>query len=267
MGMDIKSPTLVTALYDIGRDTWDNFTMSYDTYIYWMRNILYLDSNLVIYTEDKFKDTIINIRREVDYNLEKTILIVQPLENSYAYEKFYEPLSNLMSTEEFRNSIYFDVPEMTKPLYNVLMFAKLFYILDSYKNKFFNADMYIWADAGTLRYDNPEKQVSWPNMQKINDLDNTKITFFCHHPYIRIDSTSYKEHALSQMRYIQGTMFFVPISCIENICSELTDVVMQSIQGGYIGSDEKMFDFIYLRDPSKYNLIQCGWREYVDLFS
>jgi hypothetical protein len=69
------------------------------------------------------------------------------------------------------------------------------------------------------------------------------------------------------MRYIQGGSIFVPKKCVDEVCEIFEDVVKESVEGGYVGSDEKMFDFLYLRDPNKYNLIQCGWREYIDLFT
>ena len=264
--MDIKTTTIVTAIFDIGRDKWDNFTMSYHTYLMWMRNILYLDTNMVIYTEEKFKKDIITFRKEVDPTLEKTMIVIEPLRNILGYRKFFEPLNSLMSTDEFKSKIQFQVPEMTKPLYNVVMFAKLFYILDAHKRNLFNTDLFVWADAGVLRNDKPEINVSWPDTQKINELDNTKATFFCHHPYVRVNRERYQDHALSQMRYIQGGSIFVPKSRVEEVCKEFEEVVYESISEGYVGSDEKMFDFLYLRDPEKYNLIQCGWREYIDLF-
>ncbi len=52
--MDIKKPIIVTALLDIERDKWDNFNMSYNTYLHWMMNTLSFDSPMVIYTEEKF---------------------------------------------------------------------------------------------------------------------------------------------------------------------------------------------------------------------
>lgn len=265
--MDIKKTAIVTAIFDIGRDKWDNFTMSYHTYLWWMRNILYLDTDLIIYTEEKFKNDILNYRKEVDPKLEKTIIIIQPLEDIEGYKTFYEPLNNLMSSDEFKKSIQFQVPEMTKPLYNVVMFAKLFYIKDAANKNLFNADLYVWADAGVIRNDKPEKNVKWPDIQKINELDNNKVTFFCHHPYVRVDASRYKDHALSQMRYIQGGSVFVPRKCVNDICELFKHTALDSIAKGYVGSDEKIFDFVYLTNPENYNLIQCGWREYIDLFT
>ena len=34
----MKKPLIITALYNIGRDSWNNFTMSYNTYLAWMEN-------------------------------------------------------------------------------------------------------------------------------------------------------------------------------------------------------------------------------------
>lgn len=265
--MDIKKTAIVTAIFDIGRDKWDNFTMSYHTYLWWMRNLLYLDTNLIIYTEEKFKDDILKYRKEVDPKLNKTILIVQPLESIDGYKTFYEPLNNLMTGEQFKSDIQFNVPEMTKPLYNVVMFAKLFYILDAAKKNLFDADLYVWADAGVIRNDNPEKNVKWPDIQKINELDNNKVTFFCHHPYVRVGADHYKQHALSQMRYIQGGAVFVPKKCIDDVCELFKVTALDCIEKGFVGSDEKIFDFVYLTNPDNYNLIKCGWREYIDLFT
>jgi hypothetical protein len=229
-----------------------------------MRSLLYLDTNLIIYTEEKFKEEILKYRREVDPTLEKTILIEQPLESIEGYKTFYEPLTTLMGSDDFKRKIQFDVPEMTKPLYNVVMFSKLFYILDSYKKNLFDADLYVWADAGVLREDNPRKNIKWPDIDKINKLDNNKVTFFCHHDYVSI--LDYQSHSFSQMRFIQGGSVFVPKNCVENVTEVFKNVALESISKGYAGSDEKIFDFVYLTNPSSFNLIKCGWREYIDLF-
>ena len=45
--MDINNPVIVMALYDIGRENWDHFRMSYHTYGWWMRNTLSLDLSLI----------------------------------------------------------------------------------------------------------------------------------------------------------------------------------------------------------------------------
>jgi hypothetical protein len=69
------------------------------------------------------------------------------------------------------------------------------------------------------------------------------------------------------MRYIQGGAVFVPRKCVEEICELFKQTALKCISDGYVGSDEKIFDFTYLTNPENYNLIKCGWREYIDLFT
>ena len=65
----IKRSVIVTALFDIGRDKWDNYNQSYNTYLFWMDNILNVDSDFIIYTEQKFLGRIIESRKKIDKDL------------------------------------------------------------------------------------------------------------------------------------------------------------------------------------------------------
>jgi len=262
----IKNTTVVTALYDIGRDTWEQFRQSYDGYIHWMEKTLSLHTKLVIYTQLKFKDRIETIRKKYDPTLIDTIIITQELEELPAYKMYNQKLETLMSSESFISKLSFpDVPEMSKPLYNVIMFNKIFWIRDCIENKYFDNELVIWADAGGLREAIENYSgITWPNIQKINDLDLNKITFFSHNE--SFDVSDKRFHSLSQIRNIQGTAFIVPSHLIDFLTKEFCDTVDESIQHGYIGSDEKIFDISYTRNKHMYNLIKCGWREYFSIF-
>lgn len=266
MAMSIKSPVIVMALYDIGRDVWNNFTVSYDTYLYWMRNTLSIDANIVIYTENKFVNKIKEYRKEFDPKLEKTIIIEQPMETLDCYQKYYKDLSKLMSSEIFKQKAHHDVPEMTKPLYNIIMFNKIYFLKHAKDSGYFDGDFFIWADAGGLREDVSEyRNLVWPSLEKLNSPQvSEKITFFTHSKNIQIDNK--ESHALSQMRYIQGTCFFIPKHMIDEFATDCDNTIIECMNNNYIGSDEKIFDITYLKNSNKYNLIQCTWRTYYKLF-
>jgi len=127
----IENPAIVTALFDIGRDKWSNYGLSYYTYMMWMRNLLLFDSKMVIYTEEKFEGFIKEQRTTVDPNLEKTIIIIDKIENLDSYKMFHEKVFNLMRSENFKNKIHFNVPEMTQALYNIVIFNKPYFIKNS----------------------------------------------------------------------------------------------------------------------------------------
>ena len=266
MGMAItKRPTIVMALYDIGRDDWDHFNLSYNTYLWWMKNTLSLDANFVIFTENKFVETITNNRLEFDPKFEKTIIVNQSLERLPSYIRYNDRLSSLMSSESFKQKVHHPhVPEMTKPLYNIIMFNKLDFLKQTKDVGFFDSDHIIWADAGGLREDISNYQGKiWPDMDKLEGLDKSKVTFFSHSSDFNIDNPEF--HSMSQIRHIQGTAFVAPLSTIDDLHTEFHQTVEECISQGFIGSDEKVFDLTYIKDKSKYNLIKCTWREYYNI--
>tara|TARA_R100001460_G_scaffold9049_1_gene22068 strand:- start:1998 stop:2792 length:795 start_codon:yes stop_codon:yes gene_type:complete len=262
----ISRPIIVTSLFNIGRDVWDTYTVSYHTYLWWMKNTLSLDAEFVIYTDELLYDKIIAIRKEFDPTMISTKIIKCSLKNIPSFKMYNKRLEMLMYSEDFKKKIVHQVPEMTKPLYNTIIFNKLGFIKDAKDNKYFPGDFYIWADAGGLRDDLQNyKSKSWPNLEKLNLLASTnKVTFFSHQPDFSITDSEY--HALSQIRYIQGGSIFCPPDCIDDLHVQFNRTVNQCLNSGYIGSEEKILDITYHSDKTKYNLITCDWREYYDKF-
>lgn len=260
--MKIKKSVVVTALYNIGRDEWDNYRLSYDHYFLWMKNTLSLNCEMVIYTENQFYDRIIEFRKGYDTDLTKTKIILMPLEDLVSYKLYYEKLNHLMNSDDFKKNISHQVPEMTKPLYNIIMFNKVMFLKHTKDMGYFGADLLIWADAGGLR-DNLSKyeNKNWPSLDKI---DTDKITFFCHTTSFNITNNFF--HSMSQIRHIQGTCFFVPSHMIDKLVSEFQETVDECILLNYIGSDEKIFDIVYCKNKLKYKLVVCTWRTYFDIF-
>lgn len=267
MGVAIKSPVIVLALYDIGRDNWDSFNLSYNTYLWWMKNTLSLDANIVVFTEDKFSSTIEDHRKEFDPELQKTIIVNRPLEDLECYRLYNSKLSDLMSSEQFKAKIHEKVPEMNRPLYNVIMFNKLFFLKEVNDRRYFDNDLLIWADAGGLRehISNYANQ-AWPSLRKINQIDNSKITFFSHKSNVFVEDPEY--HSFSQVRIIQGTSFFVPSTLVDDLTEQFNKTVEESVEKGYIGSDEKVLDITFTKEENKnkFNVIKCDWRTYFKIF-
>lgn len=49
---------------------------------------------------------------------------------------------------------------------------------------------------------------------------------------------------------------------IDWYANEINKTIEESIAKQFIGSDEKIFDITYLRNPEKFVLVKLGWREY-----
>lgn len=250
-------PLIITALYDIGRSDWKDFAMSYHTYLHWMYNTLQLNCEMVIFTEPKFEERIKEMRSEIDPTGEMTHYVINHMEDLEAYKKWNGPLTQLMSSEDFKSRRHFDnVPEMNHPLYNIVMFNKVFFLKEALKLKH-DATHLLWLDAGGIRESISTK--NWPNIDK---LDSSKIMQFSHN--VPFDVPDPEWHSFSQVRHIQGTAFICPSHMIDWYIAEINNTIHDCINQGYIGSDEKVFDLTYLKNPNRFNLVKQSWREYYD---
>ena len=53
---------------------------------------------------------------------------------------------------------------------------------------------------------------------------------------------------------------------IDWLVNEIHTTIEESLNGEYIGSDEKIFDISYVRNKQNYHLIECTWRTYFGKF-
>lgn len=258
----IKNSVIVTALFDIGRDRWKDYQQSYGTYLYWMNNILNIDSHFIIFTEEKFVETILQSRRTIDPSLEKTKIVVEKFENLKSYKKYFNKIKNIMDSEDFQKKIHFRVPEMINPEYNTVIFNKFYFIEQAKKEM--DYDLYIWCDAGLLRNDEFKNQ-KFPNIEKVNNGFSDKITFFSHDTEFSIHNR--EMHLLSQYRYIHGGCFFVPKKSNLNFLIESFENLIENfLKNGYVGSEEKYYDFCYEDNKDTFNIVKADWRQYFSIF-
>jgi hypothetical protein len=258
--------TFCTFFFDIERGNWDTFTVHNNTYMYWFKNLLSLDINLYIKTESKFVETIREARKNIDPS--KTIIEEVSIKDLTSYKLFNTKLEQLMYSDEFRNIVvHSDVPEMSKPLYNVLMFEKVNFLKDVVRDNPFNTEYFSWVDAGFIRSEDDLKGIaSWPDLDKL-DIKENKTKFFCINKNINDHVPNIKDHLLSQMRLIKGTVFFLHKNAIGQLCTLFNSKVEEYINKGVIGSDEKIFDICYMASPELFDLYQCDWREELNLFA
>ena len=84
--MDMKKPLIITALYDIGRSDWKDFSMSYDTYLAWMENTLALNCEMVIFIQPKFEERVRLMRSKIDPDNILTKYVINEIEDLEAYK-------------------------------------------------------------------------------------------------------------------------------------------------------------------------------------
>lgn len=259
--------TLVSGLFYIGRDRWkySGFPPAYDRYKGWIHNILSLNTNLILFTDEYYYDYILEVKEKYSSENRKLHLVKTSLAELETYQKYYNKMSCVMKTPAFVDHVKTNkVAEMCYPLYNVIMFDKVSLLEKAKQINPFEATHFYWTDAGAFR-DNIEKYngLLWPD-ERNTTFFNDKITFFSHRGTdYSIDDQ--KAYFTSQARVVHGGYFIVPVEKVEFLKEEFHKIVDKILAKEYVGSDEKVFDLICKRHPDQVSMVKADWFEFFEL--
>jgi hypothetical protein len=266
MGEFISKTTVVSALFYIGRDRWQHsgFPPDVDRYKSWVVNLLRQDICLYFYVDDYYYNFIVNERKKHDPNFKKTVIVKTSLDNLYFYKKYYNREACLISSFDFKQTIFHkDSADMNYPLYHIINFSKIEFIKKSFEENKFKSDYFFWVDAGGLRYITDREDKIWLD-SKYEGFNTDKITHFTHN--LEFDIYNGKsDYFRTQNRNIQGTAWIIPKEKVTLFFDLIDNEVDSIISNRIVGSDEKVYDFLYKSNPKLYRLEKCGWFEFYDI--
>jgi hypothetical protein len=263
MGKFINKITVVSSLFNISRERWkySGFPPGVDRYKSWVVNLLRQDIGLYFYTDEYYYDFILENRIKYDPTLEKTVLIKISLDDLHFYQKYFNEEACLMSSPNFIKTIFHkDSADMNYPLYHIVNFSKIELVKRSFLENKFKSDYFFWVDAGGLRHVTNENDKNWLDLD--NECFNTsKITHFSHNKHFEIYPNK-SDYFRSQNRNIQGTAWVVPKDKVEIFYDMIDKEITSIIKDRIVGSDEKIYDFLYVNNKDLYQLKIGGWFEF-----
>lgn len=145
------STTIITALFDINRQNFKNQNLalkSIEDYLPWFKKTLQLNCPMVIFTEEKLKEFVLE-NRPKNY---KTDIIIQKLEE-IPYYKYKDQINTIINSREYKSKIQHpDRIECNLPEYSIIQYSKFEWLsIVSEKNPF-STNYFFWMDAGCSRF-------------------------------------------------------------------------------------------------------------------
>lgn len=163
--------TFVTALYEIGREEYDQ--RSFLKYQEWFSKTLSVPVPMVIYTEEKNRHIVESIRKDLPTRTFYTRLEDVPL--YYTVKDVKRILENTQFKHKIRHP---DGLENKCHEYIPVINSKFKWLIDAIEGNYFNTDMFFWIDAGISRFMNFDMSVYKFNESLIQELRKTNKLYF-----------------------------------------------------------------------------------------
>lgn len=250
--------TLVTAIFDIGRDKLDDFGRDFSFYIDNLCNLLKLDYNFVIYTDRQTKSLIKNktktgkniifVEKNIDDIFDNNVDIFSKLEKVRNDKSWYEKIDWLSKS-----------PQIQLRNYNPIVMSKIFILSDCSIFNFHNDDYLFWIDCGI---NNTVSNDQLSNIKNVVDFIEDKFLFVAF-PYDTktqeihgFDRQMLENYSQEPIEYIcRGGFFGGKKESIKEANKEYYDLLNNiSSETKTCGTEESVFSILPLLNDKLYTV-------------
>jgi protein YibB len=150
------SIAIITAFYDIGRSNWGSrpgvprwLSRSVEDYFFCFERLCRLDNELIVFTEEKFRDRILSMRAQYRKQSKTRVFC----RNIFADHKDdLDKISAVMSRPDFLEGVKMPYcPEYWEPRYVLVNYLKSFFACEVIENGDVASDLVAWLDFGYCR--------------------------------------------------------------------------------------------------------------------
>lgn len=251
--------TLVTGLWDLGRDNLTEFKRSFDHYLQRFDELLGLEIDLIVFVPKELERHVTITR---GHN-KKTTVIVKELDDMRRWFPFYNQVQYIRTSEEWLHdqpSWLLASPQAALPDYNPVVMSKMFLLNDAAIMDGEQSDYYFWIDAGlttTVGFGFLENLKNLPHfMNQIGDK-----FLFINYPYGQskeihgFDRTALEKYAKREIKSIpRGGFFGGSKEIVRQMNGWYYDVLNTTLTDQYMGTEESIFCILdALYSPKIYN--------------
>lgn len=250
----MNDTVLITALYDINRHKYNNQELALktlDDYLPWFKITLQLNCDMIIYTEEKIKDFIIQ-HRPKKY---KTKIIVTKLKD-VPYYKYKYRIETVLKSSDYKSKMKdLNRIECNLPEYTIIQYSKFEWLRNAIDINPFDNKYFFWIDAGCSRFfENFNLQNQFPGPKTSELLKNIEDKFFCQtrldiNRTIKIPNFFYTSHNL-----IYGTLFGGNKNIISFMADSVKYVFEDLLKKNIVNNEQLVLAYIYDKCPNNFHI-------------
>lgn len=251
-----KNITLVTALFDIGRDSIDaGFSRKFDHYLECFSKLLKLDYPMVIFCDSGVEEFVWKYRKK------ENTQVVRKTNKDLQNFPFYDRVQKIRQSEKWINQSGWIVgsPQATLDLYNPLVMSKQFLLNDASIFNFFGTKYFAWIDAGLANTVNLQEYFDDSLVNKLTkQMSKMLYLAFPYDGNVEVhgfEKTAMNRYAGKETKYVcRGGFFGGTRSAINDMNSLYYALLDDTLGSGYMGTEESIFTLLAYRNPTKVNV-------------
>lgn len=248
--------TLVTALFDIGRENIDKgFSRSFQHYLDTFSQLLKIDLPMVIFCDAQVEEFVLKHRSPAN-----TRFVRKTVDDLRKFP-FYDQVQNIRKDGEWlnRSGWISGSPQASLELYNPLVMSKHFFLHDASIFDFFQTKHFAWIDAGLANTVSLQNYFDSDFVQKLVRRMNKML--YVAFPYDgNVEVHGFEKSALNQWAgkntdyVVRGGFFGGTKQQISQINEIYYTLLNDTLHSGLMGTEESVFTILTYRHPELVNV-------------
>ena len=243
--------TIVTGLWDIGREHLDNnWSRNYKHYLDKLSELLKIDNNLIIFGDETLQKFVSKYRENSN-----TQFILRNTD-WFKNNDYYDKIQNIRNNPEWSNQVGWlkDSTQAKLELYNPLVMSKMFLLNDARIMDKFNSDYLFWLDAGITNTVHPGYFTHDKVLEKLPKyLKNFTFVAFPYDAELEIHGFNYSEinkYAGNKVEIVgRGGFFGGHKDTISNINGVYYSLLNETLNNNLMGTEESLFSILLYKYP------------------
>jgi len=265
----MKKLTFVTGLWDIKRsDLTDGWSRSYEGhYLNKFQDLLRVENNMIIFGDEELEKVVFKVR-----NVNNTQFIRRDLE-WFKNNDYFDLIQKIRNNPEWYNLSGWlkDSTQASLEYYNPLVMSKMFLLNDATIMDKFDSDQLFWIDAGITNtvhwgyftHDKIQNTLS----EIINKFTFVAFPYDANNEIHGFEFNKINELAGEEVKFVaRGGLFGGPKNTISEINGKYYELLMTTLNGGYMGTEESLFSILMYKYPNKFDYIPIEYNGLISKF-
>jgi hypothetical protein len=260
--------TFVTGLWDIGRGNLDEgWSRSFEHYLDKFKELLKVEENLIIYGDEELR-VFVEANRPAD----KTQFILRDL-SWFKNNEYFNTIQRIRTNPDWYNLAGWlkDSTQAKLEFYNPLVMSKMFLLNDAKCMDTFDSEYMFWIDAGLA---NTVHSGYFTHDKVFDKLPKyiSKFSFVCFPYEANTEVHGFEYNKLNSIacdkiiRVARGGFFGGPKHTISDINSLYYNLLINTLNDGYMGTEESLFSILCYKHSDLINYFDIKDNGFISTF-